>query len=166
VPETTELVLLRETLLAIYREVAPEHSIGGEFLVRKLAAQLYQHGARIQIGDTIKAPEVLIHHSVDPEQRLVWTSKEWNQTLGHRAHAMIGHHISEIMTHDSWLFVKEIYWPELVKTGKTAAVTLTLVTRNGEKLPARGRSEMLRDSAGAFLRTFAKIKTRIPLLVP
>ena len=164
--DTPELTLLRETLLSIYRDVAPDHSVGAEFLVRKLAAQLYQRGARLMIGDSIAAPEVTIHHSVDPDMRLVWTCKYWNQTMGHRNGAMSGHHISEILTPESWARLRDQYWPELMQTGRVVKSQLNLVTRMGETLPARGRTDVLRDSAGAFLRTFAKIKTRIPLLAP
>src|SRR5690348_7148155 len=93
--------LLREQLLACYREIVPDAGVNGEFLVRRLASALYARGGRIVIGGTLTLVERTIHHSIDPDQRLVWTCKDWNRTLGYRAGSMIGKPINDVLTPDS-----------------------------------------------------------------
>ncbi len=158
----TEEHLLREQLLAAYREIAPEHSVGGEFLVRKLAAALFARGGRVTIG-TVHTEEKTIHHSLDAGHKIVWTDKVWNAVMGYRSGTVVGHPIGEFITADSLAFLNEVAWPQLMRDGKTGPHAFTFVTYQGVLLPAMGRSEVLRDSTGAFERTFARIRVKVAL---
>lgn len=153
--------LLLDQLMAAYREIVPDASASGEFLIQRLAAALYARGGRIVIGGTLTLLERTIHHSLDPDQRIVWTDKEWNRTLGLRSHAVVGRHISEFLSPASWDFMRQVGWPELLKQGKIGPVAVTMVAYSGALIPAMCRSEILRNEQGAFERTFAKLRAQI-----
>jgi hypothetical protein len=153
--------LLHEQLLACYREIVPEVSVSGDFLVRRLAAALYARGGRIVIGGTVALVERTIHHSLDPDMRIVWTCKDWNRTLGYRNGAAVGRHISEFLTADSQAFIKEVGWPALLKDGKIGPVSQTMVAYDGRAVPCMLKSEILRGSDGSFERTFAKLRCQL-----
>lgn len=153
--------LLHEQLLACYRQIVPEPSVDGTFLIQRLAAALYARGGRIIIGGTVPLIERTIHHSVDPDRRLVWTCKDWNRTLGYRSGAMIGRPASEILTPDSQAFVRDVAWPEFLREGKIGPVALTLVAYDGRAIPCMLRSEILRGTDGSFERTFAKMRCQL-----
>ena len=70
---------------------------------------------------------------------------------------VLEHHISEFLTPDTWAFFQDCIWPELHRAGKVENVPSTMVTKAGALLPVKARSEVLRDSTGAFLRTFARL---------
>jgi len=153
--------LLLEQLLACYRQIVPDAGVAGEFLVRRLAAALYSRGGRVIIGGTVTLVERTIHHSLDPDQRLVWTCKDWNRTLGYRSGAVVGRHIREFLTGDSQAFVKDVAWPELLREGKIGPVALTMVAYDGRAVPCLLKSEILRGSDGSFERTFAKLRAQV-----
>jgi len=153
--------LLEQHLLAAYREIVPDPSVNGDFLIQRLAASLYERGARIVIGGTITVLERVLHQSLDPDQRIVWTDKEWNRTLGFRSHAIVGHHVSEFLTADSYDFFQQIAWPQLLKDGKIGPVAITMVAYSGELIPAMARSEILKNEHGDFERTFTKLRAQI-----
>lgn len=153
--------LLLDQLMAAYHEIVPDPSVNAEFLIQKLAAALYERGGRIVIGSTITLIERTLHQSIDPDQRIVWTDKEWNRTLGYRSHAVVGKHISEFITADSYDFLKGAAWPELLTTGRLGPVALTLVAYSGELVPAMWRAEIMRNEEGDFYRTFGRLRAQI-----
>jgi hypothetical protein len=152
---------LHEQLLACYREIVPEPSVDGTFLIQRLAAALYARGGRIVIGGTVPYIERTIHQSLDPDQRIVWTCKDWNRTLGYRSGAMVGHHFSELLTPDSVAFLQEVGWPAFLKEGKIGPVPFTLVAYDGRAIPCMLKSEILRGPDGSFERTFAKLRCQL-----
>jgi len=153
--------LLLDQLMAAYHEIVPDPSVNADFLIQKLAAALYARGGRIVIGSTITILERSLHQSIDPDQRIVWTDKEWNRTLGYRSHAVVGKHVSEFLSPDSFDFFKAIAWPELLTLGRVGPVALTLVAYSGELVPAMWRSELMRNEEGDFYRTFGKLRAQI-----
>jgi hypothetical protein len=149
--------LLREMLQATYREIAPSASGLAETLCRRLAAGLYRRGGRIQLGD---AP-VKYHHihiSVDRHDQIVWTCANFHRALGYRPHALINKPVGLILTPDSASFRREWGLPELVAKGKLGPVVATFIRYDGQLLAGPMTATILRDSTGAFLRTFSRIK--------
>jgi hypothetical protein len=49
-----------------------------------------------------------------------------------------------------------------VATGHAGPVEVTLVTAEGQPIPARVKSERMRDSTGVFVRTFARLTVFVP----
>lgn len=157
-----EQKLLHETLRAAYRDVNPEISDRGANLCRQLAAGLYARGARIQIGASQPPVHVFIHHSLDPLGTILWTCRRWNLIMGYHSQAPVGHHISEFIEPGSYAASYEVFWPELIEKGRVENIPVILVTSTGEFLNAVGKSEILKDERGGFLRTFAKLKVSVP----
>lgn len=153
--------LLLDQLMAAYHEIVPDPSVNAEFLIQKLAAALYERGGRIVIGSTITLVERTLHQSIDPDQRIVWTDKEWNRTLGYRSHAVVGKHISDFLSPDSYDFFRSVAWPLLLQQGRLDPVAITLVAYSGELVPAMWRSEIMRNEEGDFYRTFGKMRAQI-----
>lgn len=153
--------LLLDQLLAAYHEIVPDPSVSGDFLIEKLAAALYARGGRIIIGGVVPIIERTIHHSLDPDMRLVWTCKDWNRTLGYRSGAVVGRHINEFLTPDSQAFIRDVGWPALLHEGKIGPVAQTMVAYDGRAIPSMIKVEILRDSTGAFERTFAKLRCQL-----
>ena len=160
----SEKRLLTHYILTAYHEIVPDPSARATFLMTKLAAVLYERGARIVLG-VQPAPEYRdVHHSLDADQRLMWVSKDWAYVLGYRPHEAVGLPITAFMAGDTVRFLTEVGWPTLLKEGKIGPVAVTYQTRQGELLPGTARVEAMRDETGAFLRTFCKTKLRLPLL--
>ena len=155
-----EARLLREVVRRCYLELAPVHSPAMDFLMDRLSAVLYRAGVRVSIGTEPVHTLVDIHHSLDADQKLVWTSKSWNQIMQWRSQAAIGMHVRDFITEDSYEFLRDVGWPVLLREGKVTG-QVTLVARDGTQLPATARVEVMRDSAGQFERTFARNKVRI-----
>jgi hypothetical protein len=153
---------LRQQMLSAYHELAPEAGSAGVFLVERLAKLLYERGARIEIGIDTPIEKRTIHHSLDPDQRLVWVCKQWNQTMGFRSRAAIGRHISDILTPDSFAHFLAELWPTVTQQGHAGPFEVTLVTAHGQPLKAVGKSERMRDPEGIFVRTFAKLSVWVP----
>ena len=154
--------LFQERMLQAYHELAPEAGTAGDFLIRRLAKAMYDNGARIEIGAAPPLEKRDIHQSLDADQRLVWVSKLWNQTMGFRSRAAIGRHISEILTPESFAYFLSEWWPQLHATGEAGPFEVTLVTADSRPLPAKGKSERMRDSDGVFVRTFARLTVWVP----
>lgn len=153
--------LFHAAMLAAYREVAPEGSVGAEFMVRKLSTAMYARGGRIEIGRQGPPVERFIHHSLDAGHCIVWTCNVWNQVLGTHSYNIVGHHVAEFFTPDA-LEVFKHYWPRLLQDGKVSDVPLTILTAGGIPLRALWKSEVLRNENGTFDRTFDKIKVFLP----
>lgn len=155
--------LFRQQMLAAYHELAPEAGSAGDYLIERLSKTLFNRGARMEIGHEPPLEKRTIHHSFDPDQRLVWVCKLWNQTMGYRSRAAIGRHISDILAPHSYAqFVSEGWWEQLMNHGHYGPVEITLVTAHGQQLQAKGKSERMRDSTGMFVRTFAKLIVMLP----
>lgn len=166
-PSDSEHRLLEQQLLSIYHDIVAGPSTAGDFLMKRLASELYARGVRATIGAEPATKEIILHHSLDPEQRLCWVSKLWNQIMGYRARQAIGLHASAILTPESYNDVLPAWWSTVVESGKTPPLNIGLVTARGEILKGTLVSEALRDSEGIFQRTFARIKVRVPLaLIP
>jgi hypothetical protein len=149
--------LLRETLLAAYRDIVPEHSTLGETLCRKLAAGLYQRGGRIHMGDPPPKPQTL-HMSVDFKDNIVWTCKVFHSVLGYKPHSLIGKSIYSILGSDSAAFRRDTGMPTLLRTGKVGPVITSFMTKQGSTIMGSVLSVIMNDSSGQFLRTFTRIK--------
>jgi hypothetical protein len=154
--------LFQERMLQAYHELAPEAGAAGDFLIRRLAKAMYDNGARVQIGIEPPLEKRTIHQSLDPDQRIVWVCKLWNQTMRYRSRAAIGRHISEVLTPDSFATFLEEWWPRLIAEGEVGPFEAVLVTADGQHLPAKGKSERMRDSTGMFVRTFARLIVQVP----
>jgi hypothetical protein len=154
--------LLLESLRSAYRDVNPELSEWGANLLRRLADGLYTRGARIQIGAPAPTRHIFIHHSLDPLGHVLWTCRRWNAIMGFNNQAPVGRHISEFLEPGSFESFKEQSWPELIRNGKVENVPVILVTSTRDYLNAIGKSEILHDERGGFLRTFAKLKVAVP----
>ena len=159
---SAEQKLLRDMLHAAYLDINPEISDNGANLVRRLAEGLYTRGARISIGVPEPTQSVFIHHSIDPLGNVLWTGRRWNQILGYNSQAPVGKHISTFLEPSSYKMFEELYFPELVRTGKVEGVPVILLSSTNDQIHAVGKSEILRDERGAFLRTFAKLKVALP----
>jgi hypothetical protein len=153
--------LLREILLAVYRDVNPDISERADHLVRKLAAGAYARGCRIQIGANRPPQHRYIYQSSSPLGHLVWVCKDWCDVMGYRSRAAVGRHISDFIAPSSYQMVQNFAWPELVRVGRVDDVPLILVTATRDMMGAVLRSEILRDPRGSFERTFAKIKVTL-----
>lgn len=154
--------LLYESLLAVYRDVNPEISERGAHLIRKLAVGLYARGARIEIGTALPPQHIFIHQSLSPLGKVLWTCRHWNEVMGYHSQAAVGRHISEFIAPSSYQMFQEFVWPELVRAGRVEQVPLILVRSTKEMLHAIYKTEIMRDSGGAFHRTFGKLKVTIP----
>jgi hypothetical protein len=149
-------------LFAAYKDVNPELAKTAESMLRKLADGLYERGARAQIGMHSPPKFLHIHQSLDPLGNVVWTCHRWTEVMGYANRAAIGHHISEFISEDSFQMFKEFAWPQLIREGSVSGVPLTYVRSTKELVPALlQKSEIMRDSEGAFHRTFAKIRVTI-----
>ena len=164
-PPDSEHLLLEQQLLSIYREIVAGPSTSGEFLMKRLASAMYARGVRATIGAEPATKEIVLHHSLDPEQRLCWVSKIWNQVMGYRARQAIGLHTSAFLAPETYHSVLPEWWSSVVMTGKTGPHAVTLVNARGELLKGSLTSEALRDSEGAFQRTFSRVKVRVPLML-
>jgi len=156
--------LLTHHILTAYHEIVSDPSARATFLMTKLAAVLYERGARIVLGAEPAPTYRDVHHSLDATQHLMWVSKDWAHVLGYRPHEAVGLPTTAFMAGDTVRFLKEVGWPTLLKEGKIGPVAVTYQTRQGELLPGTARVEVMRDETGAFLRTFCKTKLRLPLL--
>lgn len=154
--------LLMHTMLLAYRNLAPEAGRAGEYLIKRLAALLFAQGVRATIGNTLPPEKRIVHQSMDPDMRLVWVSKAWNQTMGFRSRDAIGRHVSDILNPLQLSHYMEETWPDLLKHGSTGPYDISLVTTSGQHLSGTAKSEIMRDPEGLFVRTF----TRITLLIP
>jgi hypothetical protein len=153
--------LLQQQMLDVYRTIAPEHSRSAEILVQRLASELYARGVRVSIGADRPPEEKVIHHSLDADRRIVWVCKLWNQIMGFRSRGAIGKPITNYLApHEQGPF--EDRWLCLLRDGKVGPFDFTMLTVGGTPLAARGKSEILRDSEGLFVRTFAKITVFLP----
>lgn len=159
-----EKSLLTDVVLSAYYEIVPDPSARAVSLMKKLAAALYERGARISIGEITPPPERYVHHSLDSDQRLVWTSKDWNLVMGYRAQEAIGLHASAFLAGETYAFFRDFGWRALLENGKMGPVVSTFVTKHGERLPGSWRSEVMNGEGGCFERTFAKVRIREPLL--
>lgn len=155
--------LLKEILLQTYRDIAPEHSVDAEFLIRKLATGLFQRGGRISLGSTTPPKLQHLHISVDANDRIVWTDKELHQRLGYRPHSLIGKHVDSILSEGSIAFRREFGLSELLREGRLGPVPITFIRGDGGLLVGSVTSQVLRDSNGDFLRTFSRIV--VPLMI-
>lgn len=149
-------------LHAAYLDINPETSANAANLVRRLAEGLFARGARISIGVPVPTQHVYIHHSIDPLGNLLWTCRRWNQVLGYNSQAPVGKHISHFIEAGSYKMFEELYFPELVRAGKVEGIPVVMLSSTHEQLHAVGKSEILRDERGGFLRTFAKLKIAVP----
>lgn len=153
-----------EHVLAAYHEIVPDPSANATFLMRKLAAALFERGARIVIGEIQRPPEDTIYQSLDEHQRVVWVDRRWVAALGYAVTEAVGQPLAAFLAGDSAALFRDVLWPQLRREGRIGPVTATYVSKQGELLPATVRSDVIRDEYGAFVRTFAKIKVRLPLL--
>jgi hypothetical protein len=149
--------ILRDILLAAYHDIVPEHSSLGERLMLRLAAGLYQRGARVQISDPPPKFET-IHISVDSTDLIVWTCKEFHAALGYRPHGLINKHIDKILTPDSAAYRKDFGIPALLRDGKCGPIVTSFVTAAGTIFTGSLMATVLRHSNGDFARTFSRIK--------
>lgn len=157
--------LIRELLADSYREINPDLTRFGSHLIARLAAGMYQRGARIQIGAT-RAPETqIIHHSTGPEKQIVWTCKAWREVLGYRQPQIIGHPITDFIAPESYGLFTDFIWPALRdRCEKIESVLVGLLDSSGQVVRGVMRAEVLRDPHGAFLRTFTKIRVTVAVL--
>lgn len=160
-PDDPEELLMREMLLESYREIVPEVSIHAAALCRKLASGLVARGGRILIGPRPVAQYQVIHHSTDRQRRIVWTCKEWHQTLGFPPRHAIGQLIHNFLSPDSIAFDREWGWPALLRGEVVGPVAVSLISADGRRMTGIGKAEPLHDSKGAFLRTFTRIRLRL-----
>lgn len=154
--------LFRQQMLAAYHEIAPEAGAAGDYLIQRLAKAMFTRGARLEIGAVPPLEKRTIHHSLDPDQRIVWVCKLWNQTMRYRSRAAIGHHVADILTPESFATFLQSWWPQVTETGHAGPFDITLVTAEGQPLPARVKSERMRDALGMFVRTFSRIVVWLP----
>lgn len=156
--------LLREQMLAAYREIAPDAGPAGEFLIRRLATAIFERGARIEIGAALPTDKKLLHQSLGLDHCFVWVCKLWAEVMGVRPHAVIGRHISTALTPDTCSNYIDRFWPSLLARGK-AEEDVTLVTASGTPITGHAKGEVLKDSEGSFVRTFTRITVFIPRIV-
>lgn len=158
--------LLRELLSQIYLEIAPEHSRQGEVMIRKLASGLYARGGRVLIGAQPKREQLTIFVSCDPKDLIVWTCKNWHRIMGLPPHSSIGKSIYNYLSGGTGAFRREFWMPALLRDNRVGPFPATLVTASGDFLVGTTRSEALRESDGAFKRTFTRIQVALSYLLP
>lgn len=157
--------LIRDLLFESYREINPDLTKFGSHLITRLAAGMYRRGARIQIGATRPPKEHIIHQSIGPTMKLVWTDKTWREVLGFKQPDIIGHPVTKFIAPESYGLYTDFIWPALRERGeKVESVIVGLLNSSGEVVRGVMRAEVLRDSTGAFLRTFTKIRVTLVVL--
>lgn len=158
---SAEELLLREIILATYKDINPMFSEHTAHLARKLASGMYARGVRVSIGEAAQKRVRTIHQSVDAEKRVIWTCKDWREVMGYPQRLAIGHAAIDFLAPGSREVYKEFIWPHIELGEKVDGVTLFLLRSTGEILPATAKIEPMRDTDGSFLRTFARLKVTL-----
>jgi hypothetical protein len=165
--DDTEERLVREMLTESYREIVPHISSGGDALIRRLARAFVARGGRVLIGPKPAPVVVKIHQSIDEEMRLVWMDKEWRTVMGYPNREGIGRLFTDLLAPSSARFFVEHVWP-LVYRDETrlgvGPVVLHLINRTGRMLTATYKGTAIRDTNGAFERTFSKLHVTLGVL--
>lgn len=157
--------LLRELLIDEYRKIVPEHGSLGDVLVRKLAAGMFERGARIAIGKPAPQKHQMMYMSVDIKDNIVWTCKDLHAKLEYPPHSLIGKSVYQVLTEGTGAYRRDFFLPQLLQEKKRAGpVPWSFLAASGLVIACQVTSEIMLNSVGEFLRTFTRIRVPFALL--